>query len=114
MSSTADEDSLGDLFGRASADAKAYARAEIKLIQARATARVRAVQGAVIVGLLAAVLAFATLVALLIGLILVIAGMPGSGWGTLAVALGGFLLSAILGWLAASGLKRGLKTGDGR
>jgi hypothetical protein len=105
---------LGELLARVKNDATGYAKAELKLVQARAGAKVRAVQGAAIMGVVAALLAFATLIALMVGLILVIAGMPGSGWGTLAVVLGGFLICAILGWLSASGFKRGLKAGGGQ
>jgi hypothetical protein len=109
--SAAGEESLGHLLGRARDDAKAYAAAELKLLQARAGAKVRAVQTAAIMGIVAALLAFATLVALLVGLILIIAGMPGAVWGTLAVVIGGFAISGLLGWLCARGFSRGLKAG---
>lgn len=103
-----EESSLGELFGRLSDDARAYAAAEAKLYQAIARRRVGRARNGAIALVVAALLANAALIVLLVGLSLELALHVGPALGGLIVAavvlVGAFLLvrygAAKLGALA--------------
>ncbi len=90
------EPSLAALAGQAIEDGRAVVGAEIALAKARVGERVAAYQGAAVFFALAGVLALAALVALLVGLILSLATLIGSGWATAAVVGGVLLIAAVL------------------
>jgi hypothetical protein len=83
----AEESSLGELFGRLSDDARAYAAAEAKLYQGIARRRVGRARGGAIALVAAALLANAALVVLLIGLTLELARLVGPALAGLIVTL---------------------------
>jgi hypothetical protein len=88
-----DEGSLGELFGRLSDDARAYAAAEAKLYQAIASRRLSRARNGAIALVAAALLANAALIVLLIGLALQLADLVGP-------ALGGLIVTALVLGLA--------------
>jgi hypothetical protein len=88
-----DESSLGELFGRLSDDARAYAAAEAKLYQAIARRRLSRARNGAIALVLAALLANAALIVLLVGLSFQLAHLVGP-------ALGGLIVTAIVLGLA--------------
>lgn len=83
-----EESSLGELFGRLSDDARAYAAAEAKLYQAIARRRVSRARNGAIALVAAALLANAALIVLLVGLALQLAELVGP-------ALGGLIVTAL-------------------
>ena len=84
-----EESSLGELFGRLSDDARAYAAAEAKLYQAIARRRIGRARGGAIALVVAVLLANAALSVLLIGLSLELALHVGP-------ALGGLIVTAVV------------------
>lgn len=84
-SPAANESSIGELFGRLSEDAKAYARAEAGLYQAIARRRIGRARNGAIALVVAALLANAALGILLLGLALELALHIGPALGALAV-----------------------------
>jgi hypothetical protein len=102
------DEGLGALFGRAVADAKAYARAEFGYWQALAGARLSAARTGLVLAVAALLLALALPTALVIGLILTLATLVGPGWATLIVILAVALVAGLLGWLGWARLKRAL------
>lgn len=84
-----EESSLGELFGRLSDDARAYAAAEAKLYQAIARRRLSRARNGAIALVAAALLANAALLVLLIGLALQLAQLVGP-------ALGGAIVTALV------------------
>ncbi|HEX8262008.1 MAG TPA: phage holin family protein [Allosphingosinicella sp.] len=92
-----EESSLGELFGRLSEDARAYASAEAKLYQAIARRRIGRARNGAIALVAAALLANAALLVLLIGLSLELARLVGPALAGLIVTVAvlgiGFLLA---------------------
>lgn len=84
-----DESSLGELFGRLSDDARAYAAAEAKLYQAIARRRLSRARNGAIALVVAALLANAALIVLLVGLAAELAGYLGP-------AIAGLIVTAIV------------------
>jgi hypothetical protein len=116
-----DESSLGELFGRLSDDARAYAAAEAKLYQAIARRRLGRARNGAIALVAAALLANAALIVLLVGLSFELALHVGPALGGLIVTVlvlgGAFLLArygaAKLGALAGDPEERAaLKAGE--
>lgn len=94
-------DGLGEAFMQVAEDAKAYANAQIGVVRAKAVARVRIARTGLILGAGAAALAFAALTALVVGAILALAPVMGTGLATLVVVVVVLAIAALLGWLAA-------------
>jgi hypothetical protein len=84
-----EESSLGELFGRFSDDARAYAAAEAKLYQAIARRRVGRARNGAIALVAAALLANAALLVLLIGLSFELARLVGP-------AIAGLIVTAVV------------------
>jgi hypothetical protein len=84
-----DESSLGELFGRLSDDARAYAAAEAKLYQAIARRRLSRARNGAIALVAAALLANAALIVLLVGLSMELAVHVGP-------AIAGLIVTAIV------------------
>lgn len=91
-----DEAPIGELFGRLIDDGKAYANAEIDLVRARAEAQVDRAKLPLILGGAAVAFGFASVTALILTLVLTLAGLLGP--------LGGGLLATLIGILIAGGL----------
>jgi len=84
---SAGESSLGELFGRLSDEARAYAAAEAKLYQAIARRRIGRARAGAVALVAAALLANAALIVLLAGLSLELALHVGPALGGLIVAI---------------------------
>jgi hypothetical protein len=82
-----EESSIGELFGRLSDDARAYAAAEAKLYQAIAGRRLARARNGAIALVAAALLANAALIVLLIGLAFQLAELVGPALGGLIVTV---------------------------
>ena len=95
-----EDEGLGELFARLSTDGKAYAQAEIAYYKALAADKGKKVGIAAAYGIGAAMVGFAGLIALLVGLIITLGVRVGPGWATLIVVGVTFLLAAVLGLLA--------------
>ena len=91
-----EESSLGELFGRLSDEARAYAAAEAKLYQAIARRRVGRARNGAIALVVAALLANAALLVLLIGLSLELALHTGPALAGLIVTAAVLLIAFLL------------------
>ena len=101
-----DEAPIGDLFGRLIDDGKAYAKAEVDLVRARAVAQVDRVRVPAMLGAGAIAFGLAGVIALVLTLVLSLASVIGPLAGgllataiTLAIA-GGLGLAAMKSWQA--------------
>ncbi len=94
------DDSVKQVLSRLYADGRAYAEAEIEKQKLRAGLVTTGVRNAAILAVLGGALAFASLIALLVGVVLTLAPLIGAGWATLAV-VGGALVIAVILLLAA-------------
>jgi hypothetical protein len=83
----AEETSLGELFGRLSDDARAYAAAEAKLYQAIARRRLSRARNGAMALVAAALLGNAALIVLLVGFALQLADLVGPALGGLIVTV---------------------------
>lgn len=97
------DETLSAVVGRVVEDAKAVARAEVDVVKAQATARVRGYKRSAIFFGVAAVIGFAAAIALVVGLLLTIATLIGPGFATLVVVI---VFVAIAGLLAVLGTKQ--------
>ena len=91
-----DEQPIGELFGRLIDDGKAYARAEVDLVRARALAQADRARLPAILGGGAIAFGFAGVLALVLTLVLSLASLIGP--------LGGGLLATAITMLIAGGL----------
>ena len=105
-----DETSLGELFGRLSDDARAYAEAEARLYQAIARRRIGRARNGAIALVVAALLANAALLVLLIGLSLELALHLGPALAGLIVAVVALVAAFVLVRYGAA--KLGALSGD--
>ncbi|MEO5578833.1 MAG: phage holin family protein [Sphingomicrobium sp.] len=91
-----DEAPIGDLFGRLIDDGKAYAKAEIDLVRARAEGQVNRAKLPAILVAGAIAFAFASVIALVLTFVLALASWLGP--------LGGGLLATLIAVVVAGGL----------
>ena len=98
----ASDESVKDVFARLYADGRAYAAAEAERQKLRAGIAATGIRNAAILGGIALILVFASIVALLIGLIIALAQHVGPLSGTLIV-VGGALLIVVALLIAARG-----------
>jgi hypothetical protein len=91
---------IGGLFGQLIEDSRALARAEVKLFKSKAFALARRSRSAVILLLVSACLAFASLVALMLGLVLQLAPIVGPAFAGLILLAIGLMIAGLLAWLA--------------
>lgn len=91
---------LGGLIGQLIEDARALARAEIKLFKSKALDLFRRSRAAILLLLIAACLAFASLVALMLGLVLALAPLVGAALAGVILLVAGLALAGLLAWLA--------------
>ena len=101
-----DEAPIGELFGRLIDDGKAYAKAEVDLVRARAEAQANRAKLPAILGAGAIAFGFAGVIALVLTLVLSLASLIGPlAGGLLATVIalaiaGGLALAAIKSWEA--------------
>jgi 2-keto-3-deoxy-galactonokinase len=100
------DETVRDAFARFYADARAYAAAEAEKQKLRAGIIATSVRNAAILGVVALMLVFATLVALLVGLILALQSRLGAMGATFTVVGGGLLVAVILLLLAKGCITR--------
>jgi Putative Actinobacterial Holin-X, holin superfamily III len=86
-------------------DGRAYVSAQVDVMRIVGKAKARALGLILALVMVALVLAFGALLSLLIGLILVLQPLWGTGWSVVAVVAGALLLAAALGWLAYARLQ---------
>ncbi|MEO6579542.1 MAG: phage holin family protein [Sphingomicrobium sp.] len=102
----ADEAPIGELFGRLIDDGKAYAKAEVGLVRARAEAQADRAKLPAILGAGALAFAFAGVIALVLTMVLSLASLIGPLAGGLLATLitlviaGGLALAASKSWKA--------------
>jgi uncharacterized membrane protein YqjE len=106
------DESIAGLFSRLIDDAKGFVRAEIRLYRAELFGRLDTAKMALALGALALLIANATIVAGLVGLVLVLRRYIGSGWSVVAVVGGSLLIAGILGWLALRGFRKATSVGS--
>lgn len=99
--SRADE-SVRHVFARLIADGRAYASAEANRQKLRATLVAGGIRNAAIFGILAMMLVFAGIIALLVGLVVALTPHIGAIWAALAVFAGSVLVATALLLLAKS------------
>jgi Putative Actinobacterial Holin-X, holin superfamily III len=87
-------------------DGRAYASAQIDLLTVVGKEKARALGWLVVLVLTALVLAFGALLALLVGLMLVLQPMLGTGWAVMAVVIGAVAVAGLIGWLGYARMKR--------
>ena len=91
---------LGGLITQLIEDARALARAEVDLIKSKGLALFRRSRIAIVLLVIAACLAFASVVALMLGLVLALVPFVGAALAGVILMLGGLAMAALLGWLA--------------
>ena len=99
------EESIGALFGRLAEDGRAYARAEIGLYREVARRRLARARGGLIALLAGVLLLVSALTALILGLVLWLAGLIGPLFAGLAVAAALILIGFVLVRFGLHGLK---------
>lgn len=92
----APRESVGDVFARLYQDARAYAAAEADKQKLRASIVGAGLRNAAILGVVALMLLFACILALMVGLIIALAQVVAPIWATLIVAGGGFVVAILL------------------
>jgi len=103
---------IAGLFSQLIEDAKGFVRAEIRLYRAELFGRLDEAKIAVLLGVLSVLIANATIVAGLVGLVLVLRRYIGSGLATVVVVGGALALAAALGWLALRGMRKATAIGS--
>ncbi|MHA6719405.1 phage holin family protein [Sphingomonas sp. RS6] len=106
--SNTEQPGLGELLATLGADARGYAQAELDYYRALAAKRFQMARGALLAGALAIALAIAAAIGLVTGMILTLATLVGPGWSTLIVVSAALLVAALLGRVAARGLREAL------
>ncbi|MDQ2891596.1 MAG: phage holin family protein [Pseudomonadota bacterium] len=101
-----DSESVGTLVGQLVEDTRGLAKAEIELAKARLGERVASYRTAVIFLVVAGVLAFAALIALLVGLIVTLATLVGPGFATAIVVIVVLMLAGVLGLIGKGKLAK--------
>lgn len=97
---------IGVLAKQFAEDAGAYAQAEITLLKTRATTALGAVRRAAVLTIIALFLVQAAIVGLLVGIVLLLAPIIGTGWATLAVFAAALLIAALCVWIGIAGFRR--------
>ncbi|WP_256959776.1 hypothetical protein, partial [Sphingobium sp. Z007] len=95
-----------EVIARLYADGRAYAAAEAEKQKLRASIIGAGIRNVAIFGIVALMLAFATIVALLVGLTIALAQLVAPLWATLIVVGGGLLMVLILLFAAKGAITR--------
>jgi hypothetical protein len=99
--------SLSELVGRLTSDARDVASAEIALAKAKLGDAASRYKSAALFFGVAAALGFAALIAMLVGLIETLATLIGPGFATLAVTAGTLIVAGVLAMIGRSRLSGG-------
>lgn len=91
---------LAGLIGQLWEDGRALAHAELRLVKSKAFAVLRRSRTAIILLLVAAILAFASVVALMLGLVLALAPLVGAAFAGLILLAAGLGVAGLLAWMA--------------
>ncbi len=105
MADEPDLESLAAMIQRLAAQGNSYARAEWRAYRAGIADRVAAARTAIILFVAAAILAFATLIALLVGLIMALAVLIGPAGATAVVVLAMLAGAGVMGWIGVGFIK---------
>lgn len=101
-----DEESFGALLGRAVADGRAYASAELTYWRAVMADRIGDVRSVAILAIAGLMVLNAAAIALIVGLILTLTPLVGPGFATLIVVLVALVVAGLLAMAALRQLKR--------
>lgn len=93
-----DDAAIGVVIARLVDDARAYVRAELDYAGAVVADRLALARRALLFVSIAAVLVIAAAIALVVGLVLALAGLIGAGWATLVVVAVTLAVAALFGW----------------
>jgi hypothetical protein len=91
---------IGGLIGQLIEDLRGLARAEVRLFKSKAFDVVRRYRTAIILLLGAAGIAFASLIALLLGFVMALAPLVGAALAGVIVLAGGCAIAGVLAWIA--------------
>jgi hypothetical protein len=91
---------LGALIGQLWDDGRALAHAEARLLKSKAFAILRRSRTAILLLLVAAILAFASVVALMLGLVLALVPFVGAVLAGVILLVGGLAVAGLLSWIA--------------
>lgn len=91
---------LGGLIGQLIEDARTLARAEVRLLKSKAFALLKRSRNAIVLLVIAACLAFASLVALMLGLVLALVPLVGAALAGVILLVAGLALAGLLAWIA--------------
>jgi hypothetical protein len=108
------DEGLGALFVRAVEDGKAYARAEVAFYRTLAAERMADARTAAMFGVGALILAHGAFMALIVGLLITLAGLVGPGLATLIVVAVTLVLAGLLGLLAVKRIGRATRPVAGK
>ena len=95
-----DDEPIGEAFAQLTEDAKAYASAELAYYRALAIAKAKDGRDAAALGSFALLFAFAALVAVAVGAVMVLAPVIGALAATAVVFVVSMVLAGIFAWLA--------------
>lgn len=109
-----DEPGLADLVGQLRDDAHVFVEAEAQYIKAAARERVFYATPGLAMIVAAGSLGAGALVALLFGLMMVIAPIIGQGWATMVIFTVAAGLSALLGWAGTRRIRNAFKKPEDR
>lgn len=93
--------SIRESFARLVDSGRDLVSAEIEWARLRGQVAATCLRDAALLGVTACLLALAAMVALLVGLILILQPLLGSGWAVVAVVGAALAVAGLLGWLAA-------------
>lgn len=91
---------LGGLISQLWEDGRALVHAEARLLKSKAFAIIRRSRTAIMLLLIAACFVFASVVALMLGLVLALAPLVGAALAGIILMAGGLLLAGLLAWIA--------------
>ncbi|MDQ2879224.1 MAG: phage holin family protein [Pseudomonadota bacterium] len=101
------DNSIGHLFSRLIDDAERFVRAELGLYRAQALARIGAAKVAVVLMLLAFLIAQSSIIAMLVGLVLVVRQhIHSAAWATVIVVGSAMVITGVMVVIAVAKLKR--------
>ncbi|MCM8730004.1 phage holin family protein [Hephaestia sp. GCM10023244] len=106
------DESLRTLFRRLIVDARNFLRAEVERRRAQVLRRAVESRYAVIIAASSLLLAQAAVIALMVGLLFVLAARVGFGWATVIVTLGGLIVAGIMARVALTLLRRAISRDD--
>ncbi|MEO9129934.1 MAG: phage holin family protein [Sphingomonas sp.] len=101
-----DSNSIAHLFSRLIDDAERFVRAEIRLYRAEFLSRVGEARMAIVLGVVALLLAQSSIIAMVLGLLLVLRHPLGEVWATIVVVVVSLGIAALLVRIAVSKVRK--------